>query len=186
MEKDLPDYEKKKLRILTSPPGMKVYSLISILLIVSGILVFQFITGRKYQTASDQKVSADTQSPVIRGEDIFYMDGRWDNDSLFYFLVRDTDLEGTEAEGEITVRIIRKFVVPAIWKSYLAEKVLPPGTVLDEEARSGLEIWLIGQPDYKMIGSFLTEDNEKYWLYEQRTNGMKQVFFALIANSMKK
>lgn len=186
MEQDPSIHKSKGLRILSSPPRMKVYSLATFLLIAAGILVFQFMTVKKNQQAADQQVQTDNQVKEFSGEYVIYFDGRWDNDSLFYFLIRDTELEGTETEGEITVRIIRRYVIPAIWKSYLADKGLSPETVLNEEARSGLEIWLIGQPDYKRIGSFITEDDEKYWLYEQRTNGMKHVYFAIISNSYKK
>ena len=108
----------------------------------------------------------------------------WENDSLFYFVVKDTELEEPEKEGDITMGMIRRFVFPAVWKSFFSENNIPLTPVPDDGTQSMIVLWLIGQPDYRQVGAFLTGKGEKYWLYEQRTNGMKPVFFSMISNSL--
>lgn len=184
MEKDLSGDGNRKMGIFSTPGGLRAYSLISFLLLTAGILAFFLFLQESSRVPEGNTELYEAEIPVLNNEEINFMNGRWENDSLFYFVVKDSELEDIEKEGEITVGMIRRMVFPAVWKSYFSEKNVPEVPVPDEGTQSMIIMWLIGQPVYRQIGSFLTEKGEKYWLYEQRTNGMKPVFFGMISNSL--
>ncbi len=184
MEQEFSGEGMKKMRLMATPGGLKAYSLISFLMLTAGIFAFFFYLQPAENPETTRPDSSYYGEPVFSNEQITYINGRWENDSVFYFVAKDTELGEMEREGVITMGMIRKIVFPAVWHSFFSEKNITEVPAPDEGIQSIIELWLIGQPVYRQVGSFLTDEGEKYWLYEQRSNGMKPVYFGIISNSI--